>query len=110
MRRLFLGTTMVAMAIGFSGCTSAKDAELKSELGKSFEEYKTYKSNKAMAVAMGDDGRYAMGYAYDYVSQDRANARAIKLCTDANNQTEGNKVDAECKIYAIDNDIVDNKD
>jgi hypothetical protein len=101
MKRLVLGATMVAMTIGFNGCASSNS----SILDKSFEEYKTYNSHKAMAVAMGNDGRYAMGYSSDYSSQDGANKRAIKQCTDANNKS-AYKVKAECEIYAIDNEIV----
>ncbi len=104
MKRLVLGATMVAMTIGFNGCASSKSSSI---LDNSFEEYKTYNSHKAMAVAMGNDGRYAMGYSSDYSSQDRANKRAIKQCTDTNNKS-ANKVNAKCKIYAIGNEIVPN--
>lgn len=104
MRKLVLGATMVAMVIGFNGCVSSNYMG-KSKLDDSFETYKTYNSHKAMAVAMDDDGRYAMGYAYDYSSQDKANARAIKQCNDANTNPE-TQVNAKCEIYAIGNDIV----
>jgi len=105
MRKLFLGATMVAMVIGLNGCVGFNSAD-NSILDKTFEEYKAYNTHKAMAVAMGDDGRYAIGYSSDYSSQDGANKRAIKQCTDINNKS-ASKVNAECKIYAIDNEIVD---
>jgi len=104
MKRLVSGATLVAMVIGFNGCAVSNNSKT---LDKSFEEYKTYNSHKAMAVAMDDDGRYAMGYSYDYSSQDKANKRAIKQCNDANDQSV-NKVTAKCELYAIDNDIVRN--
>jgi hypothetical protein len=109
MRRLVLGATMVAMVIGFNGCAGSNNMD-SSKLDKSFEEYKTYNSHKAMAVAMGDDGRYAMGYSYDYSSQNKANERAIKQCNDANDQSSANKVTAKCELYAIDNDLVRDSD
>lgn len=108
MKRLVLGATMFAMVIGFNGCAisnSINSSISGNELDTSFEEYKTYGSYKAMAVAMDDDGRYSMGYASDYSSQSQANQKAIGHCTDANNKSEY-KVNAECEIYAIDNDIV----
>ncbi len=104
MKRLVLGAAMAAITIGFNGCASSNSSSI---LDKSFEEYKTYNSHKAMAVAMGNDGRYAMGYSSDYSSQDRANKRAIKQCTDTNNKS-ANKVNAQCKLYAIDNELVRN--
>jgi len=105
MKRLVLGTTMAAMVFGFNGCTGLNYLD-GNKLDKSFEEYKTYNTYKAMAVAMDNDGRYSMGYSSDYSSQDQANKRAIKQCIDANNRSEY-KVKAECKIYAIGNDLVD---
>ena len=104
MRRLFWGATAVAMVISLNGCASSNNVD-SSILDKSFEEYKTYNSHKAMAVAMGDDGRYAIGYSSDYSSQDGANNRAIKQCNDVNNKS-ASKINAECEIYAIDNEIV----
>jgi hypothetical protein len=104
MKKIFLGATIVAVVIGLNGCTGLNTAD-SSILDKTFEEYKAYKSHKAMAVAMGNDGRYAIGYSSDYSSQDGANKRAIKQCTDINNKS-ASKVNAECKIYAIDNEIV----
>ncbi len=101
MKKLVLGATMGAMLIGLNGCTVSNSCQL----DKSFEEYKTYKSHKAMAVAMNDDGRCAIGYAYDYSSQNSANNGALKRCANSNNQSE-NKITAQCEIYAIDNDIV----
>ena len=104
MRRLCWGVTMVAIVVGLSGCAGSNKVD-SSIFNNSFEEYKTYKSHKAMAVAMDDDGRYAMGYSSDYSSQDGANKRAVKQCSDVNNKSTS-KVNAECVIYAIDNEIV----
>lgn len=101
MKRLVLGSSMIAVVVGLNGCVASNT----NTLDKSFEEYKTYNSHKAMAVAMDDVGRYAIGYSSDYSSQDRANQRAIKQCTDVNNKSEY-KIKAKCKLYAINNDII----
>ncbi len=102
MKRLISGATLAVMVIGFNGCAVSNNSKT---LDKSFEEYKIYNSYKAMAVAIDNDGRYAMGYSYDYSSQDKANKGAIKQCNDANTNP-ATKVNAECELYAIDNDIV----
>ncbi len=101
MKKLVLELAIVTMIVGLNGCAVSNN----NTLDKTFEEYKTYKAHKAMAIAMDDDGRYAIGYSSDYSSQDRANQRAIKQCTDVNNKSEY-KIKAKCKLYAINNDII----
>jgi len=101
MKKFVSVTTMVVLLVGVNGCAVSNG----NTLDKSFEEYKTYKSNKAMAVAMDKDGRYAIGYSSEYSSQKRANKRAIDQCTNANNNSEY-KVNAKCEIYAINDEIV----
>ena len=113
MNRLFLVPIALAVMVGFNGCTTSKNTNVPvvhdtvdtSGLDGFFQDYLMYRSYKAMAVAMGDDGRYAMGYSLDYSSQNSANDRAIQQCINSNN-TADYPVDAQCEIYAIGNAII----
>lgn len=63
------------------------------------EEYWTYSSHKAIAVAYDDSVRWTYGYSYGHPSRDAAVARALQGCRTA---AEQRGVEAPCRIVAID--------
>ena len=105
MKNFKIGIAVVGIMWGMNGCSILNTSINHNNFNKAVEEYKEYKMHKAMAVAMDNDGRYAMGYAFDYATQEKAKKDAIKHCIDSNNKVT-DKVKAKCEIYAIDNEIV----
>ena len=96
------GLLLVLTIIGLTGCSQYFANQ--SSLSKAYDTYKEYDGYKAMAVATGSDGRHAIGYSYDCTSEASAKRIAINKCKNTNNKET--KVDAECKIYAIENQII----
>ncbi len=117
MKKYVLNATIVAALIGFSGCSMSSlnpfsgsdDKKVYSSgiagVDGAYNEYRALEANKAMAVAIGSDKRFAVGHAFEYASQEKANAEAIARCNASNSKAK-QKVDAECKLYAVGNEIV----
>jgi len=112
-KKIILTTTLLAI-MGLTGCTNASKPMPKYNIDKekniehiqrSFDLYKKHKSHKAMAVAMDAEGKYVIGYSYDCASTISANAIALNHCKKANNSASV-KAEASCRIYAIENKIM----
>ncbi len=68
-----------------------------------FQEYSSKTDKKALALAHDSNRREAWGYGFGYSSQTQANDRALLECR---NRLAEYRVNADCKLYAIGNDIV----
>ncbi|MEI6707845.1 MAG: hypothetical protein WCK96_12000 [Methylococcales bacterium] len=68
-----------------------------------FQEYSSKTDKKALALAHDSNRREAWGYGFGYSSQAQANDRALLECR---NRLAEYRVNADCKLYAIGNDVV----
>ncbi|MCX7066127.1 MAG: hypothetical protein NTW85_00260 [Methylococcales bacterium] len=68
-----------------------------------FEEYSAKTDKKALALAHDHNKKEAWGYGFGYSSQAQANDRALLECR---NRLAEYRVNADCKLYAIGNDVV----
>jgi len=114
-KKYIYSLAVVVALVGLSGCSmssinpfSGDDSDYSSGIAgidSTYSKYKTLESNKAMAVAIGADKRYAVGYAFEYKSQEKANAEALKRC-EASNSKAKIKVDTACKLFAVGDKVV----
>jgi len=109
--------TISALAILVGGCTQTisqnsgqkyyvdKDASI-NKINAFYKQYTTSnKKEKAIAVAMDKEGKYVLGYAHDAASAQSAKKIALSRCEQARTKTNVT-IDAPCKLYAADNQIV----
>ena len=64
---------------------------------QAIEEYRTYRAEKALALATDERGRRSWGFAFGYADAASAIERALSECRTRVTQRE---MDAECRIYA----------
>ena len=114
-KMLLLAIGSLAMFAG--GCTQAisQNSEQKYYVDKNesinkinafYKQYATSnKKEKAIAVAMDKEGKYVLGYAHDAASAQSAKKIALSRCEQARTKTNVT-IDAPCKLYAADNQIV----
>ena len=86
-----------------SQSTSSQNQTLLPAFTRFFEEYSAKKDKKALALAHDSNRREAWGYGFGYSSQTQANDRALLECR---NRLAEYRVNADCKLYAIGNDVV----
>jgi hypothetical protein len=68
------------------------------------EEYSTYRSHKALAMAYESPGRWTYGYAFGHGSVEEASERALRECGEA---AERRDITAPCRLIATDEEPVD---
>ena len=112
-KKIILIATLSAI-MGLTGCSDIPTPTSKYIVNKeknivyikrSFELQKNYKSHKAMAVALDDEGKYVIGYSYDCASKENAKRIALEKCNQANAYAEV-KAEATCSMYAVENQII----
>ncbi len=86
-----------------SRSTSSQNQTLLPAFTRFFEEYSGKTDKKALALAHDSNRREAWGYGFGYSSQAQANDRALLECR---NRLAEYRVNADCKLYAIGNDVV----
>lgn len=112
MKNIIFGSVGSMILISLTGCSvssfnpfdDSKSSGI-ADLDKIYNEYKTFSPNKAMAVIISADKRFASGYSFEFASQDKANTEALKRCNTSNTKSK-NKISGECKLYAIGDKIV----
>lgn len=113
---MILKTTLVTIAlVVLTSCASTSKqktiqynidrAKNISHIERSFQLYTKYKTHKAMAVAIDNEGRYVIGYSYDCGSDESAKNIALNNCTRANNNTKFS-ADTSCVIYAVADKVI----
>ena len=95
MKRSVYGTVVFLMALGFNGCTSTPQVTQSDKVNTFLTEYKSYETNKALAVIVERGMISGWGYSHSQPSQSLANSIALKKCK----EIRGNSNKPECKVY-----------
>lgn len=95
MKKLVFSLFTFMAVVGFSGCAVIQPTQ-SSEFRNFVNEYKSYKTEKALAVTLNNNRVSSYGYSHSHLSQNQANNTALKKCEDLR---ANNNIKSECKLY-----------
>jgi len=105
MKNIFrIGMLSIALLL-LNGCmfnpfgeSKPRKLTYKEQVQNFMQDYKSLQSNKAMAYTKGKNGQYVFGQAFEYSTQEKAKARALKQCEDRRAQLG---VEESCELLAV---------
>lgn len=97
-----LGGAALAAGCGSSGQAREEEQAFKRKFRTVFAQYRQYETEKALALANGEDGNWAYGYARGQESQMQAVNAAKEQCE---RRRARYNVQAQCQTYAVGNEI-----
>jgi hypothetical protein len=101
---VLLAGALLAGGVGCGSSGQARDSEqaFRREFRVAFQEYRQFEPEKALALARGEDGRWAYGYARGHESQMQAVNAAEEQCE---RRRARYGVEANCQTYAVGSEI-----
>ena len=113
LRSARISVTLAAVAITLAGCSSSNELVSDSPLpqhsdfevyfGSILGDYMSYKTHKALAVAVEADGKFVFAYEINARNEEVATGIAMQEC---GKRAGWFAFKAKCSLYAVDNQVI----